>query len=165
MTHRPRTLKCQSRALCACLAAIVLVGIAEQTVESAGAKEISSRRLTYVVRAVQAARPAVVNIQGQKTVASTVQTAAGGTEAPRQVNGMGTGVVVDERGYILTNYHVVADVRRIQVTLYDHREYTAELVARDAESDLALIKIPVTEPLPLIRIGTSADLMEGEPVI
>ncbi|MGE3240356.1 MAG: trypsin-like peptidase domain-containing protein, partial [Pirellulales bacterium] len=139
--------------------------MSEQTVESAGAKEISSRRLTYVVRAVQAARPAVVNIQGQKTVASTVQTAAGGTEAPRQVNGMGTGVVVDERGYILTNYHVVADVRRIQVTLYDHREYTAELVARDAESDLALIKIPVTEPLPLIRIGTSADLMEGEPVI
>lgn len=120
--------------------------------------------MTYVVRAVQAARPAVVNIQGQKTVAATVQTAAG-SEAPRQVNGMGTGVVVDERGYILTNYHVVADVRRIQVTLYDHREYTAELVARDAESDLALIKIPVTEPLPLIHIGTSSDLMEGEPVI
>ena len=44
---------------------------------------------------------------------------------------MGTGVVIDERGYILTNYHVVADVRRIQVTLYDHREFTAELVARD----------------------------------
>ena len=116
------------------------------------------------MRAVRAARPAVVNIQGQKVVAPAVQTAAG-TEAPRQVNGMGTGVVVDERGYIITNYHVVADVRRIQVTLYDHREFTAELVARDAESDLALIKIPVTEPLPLIKIGTSSDLMEGEPVI
>lgn len=166
MTHRPRTLKCQSRALCACLATIVLLGISEQTVDSAAAKEISARRLTYVVRAVQAARPAVVNIQGQKTVAATVQTAAGsGSDAPRQVNGMGTGVVVDERGYILTNYHVVADVRRIQVTLHDHREYTAELVARDAQSDIALIKIPVTEPLPLIRIGTSTDLMEGEPVI
>jgi S1-C subfamily serine protease len=120
--------------------------------------------MTYVVRAVQTARPAVVNIQGQKTVTSTIQTAAG-TEAPRQVNGMGTGVVVDERGYILTNYHVVADVRRIQVTLYNHREYTAELVARDAESDLAVIKIPVTEPLPRMPIGISADLMEGEPVI
>ena len=78
---------------------------------------------------------------------------------------MGTGVVIDERGYILTNYHVVADVRRIQVTLYDHREFTAELVARDPVSDLAVIKIPVTEPLPLIKIGTSSDLMEGEPVI
>ena len=120
--------------------------------------------MTYVVRAVRAARPAVVNIQGQKVVAPAVQTAAG-TEAPRQVNGMGTGVVIDERGYILTNYHVVADVRRIQVTLFDHREYTAELVARDPVSDLAVIKIPITEPLPLIKIGTSSDLMEGEPVI
>jgi serine protease Do len=78
---------------------------------------------------------------------------------------MGTGVVVDPRGYILTNYHVVADVRRIQVTLHDHREFTAELVARDATTDIAVIKIPVTEPLPLITIGTSSDLMEGEPVI
>ncbi len=78
---------------------------------------------------------------------------------------MGTGVVIDERGYIITNYHVVADVRRIQVTLYDHREFTAELVARDAECDLALIKIQVTEPLPLLKIGTSSDLMEGESVI
>jgi serine protease Do len=120
--------------------------------------------MTYVVRAVRAARPAVVNIQGQKTVAPTVQTAAG-SETPRQVNGMGTGVVIDQRGYILTNYHVVADVRRIQVTLYDHRELTAELVARDTQSDLALIKIPITEPLALMRIGTSSDLMEGEPVI
>jgi serine protease Do len=164
MTHRLRTLKCPSRALCACLATAFLIGISGPANRISNAKEISSRRVTYVVRAVQAARPAVVNIQGQKTVAATVQTAAG-SEAPRQVNGMGTGVVVDERGYILTNYHVVADVRRIQVTLYDHREYTAELIARDPDSDLAVIKIPTKDPLPLIRIGTSADLMEGEPVI
>ncbi len=164
MTHRPRTSRCPSLAICACVAAYLLVGSPVQAVDTAVGKEISSRRMTYVVRAVRAARPAVVNIQGQKVVAPAVQTAAG-TESPRQVNGMGTGVVVDERGYILTNYHVVADVRRIQVTLYDHREFTAELVARDAQSDLALIKIPVTEPLALIKIGTSSDLMEGEPVI
>jgi serine protease Do len=164
MTHRPRTLKCQSLAICAGLAAILVAGLPVQAVDSAAAKEISSRRLTYVVRAVRDARPAVVNIQGQKVVSPSVQTAAG-AEAPKQVNGMGTGVVIDERGYIITNYHVVADVRRIQVTLHDHREFTAELVSRDAESDLALIKIPVTEPLPLMKIGTSADLMEGEPVI
>lgn len=120
--------------------------------------------MNYVVTAVRAAKPAVVNIQGQKTVPATVQTSAG-NEPPRQVNGMGTGVVIDERGYIITNYHVVADVRRIQVTLYDHREYTAELVARDAESDLALIKIPAAEHLALMKIGTSSDLMEGEEVI
>jgi serine protease Do len=152
-------------ALVACLAASFFVAIAADAAEPA-AKEISSRRMTYVVRAVRAARPAVVNIQGQKVVAPTAPTTSSTTtEAPRQVNGMGTGVVIDERGYILTNYHVVADVRRIQVTLYDHREFTAELVARDATTDLAVIKIPVNETLPLITIGTSSDLMEGEPVI
>lgn len=165
MTHRPRTRRCPSFALCACLAASFIVGIAAQADEPAVGKEVSSRRMTYVVRAVRAARPAVVNIQGQKVVAPTVQTTSAATEAPRQVNGMGTGVVIDERGYILTNYHVVADVRRIQVTLYDHREFTAELVARDATTDLAVIKIPINESLPLIKIGTSSDLMEGEPVI
>ena len=97
--------------------------------------------MTDVVIAVRAARPSVVNIQGQKTVPAAVQ-AAGNTELPHQVNGMGTGVVIDERGYILTNYHVVADVRHIQVTLDDHRAFTAELVARDAVADLAVIKIP-----------------------
>jgi len=164
MTHRPRARRCSTLASCACLAAFFLANFSLQAVDTAVAKEISAKRMTYVVRAVRAARPAVVNIQGQKVVAPAVQTAAG-TEAPRQVNGMGTGVVIDERGYILTNYHVVADVRRIQVTLFDHREYTAELVARDPVSDLAVIKIPITEPLPLIKIGTSSDLMEGEPVI
>ena len=78
---------------------------------------------------------------------------------------MGTGTIVDERGYILTNYHVVSDVRRIEVTLDDGRGYTAELVAYDAAADLAIIKIPAPKPLPVIRIGTSADLMEGESVI
>lgn len=147
-----------------CAAALVWLGISLIGASRVAADEITPRRLTYIVRAVRAARPAVVNIQGQKLVEPAVQ-AVGGTEAPRQVNGMGTGVIVDERGYILTNYHVVADVRRIQVTLDDHREYTADLVARDPTTDLAIIKIPTKAKLPLIRIGTSADLMEGEPVI
>jgi serine protease Do len=78
---------------------------------------------------------------------------------------MGTGVIIDERGYILTNYHVVADVHHIQVTLDDHRQFTADLIARDANADLAVVKISAPESLPVISIGTSSDLMEGEPVI
>ena len=127
-------------------------------------REISAERLTPAVLAVRAARPAVVSIQGQKTVSNGVE-AASGPDSPRQVNGMGTGTIVDERGYILTNYHVVSDVRRIEITLDDGRGYTAELIAYDAASDLAIIKIPAPKPLHVIRIGTSADLMEGESVI
>jgi serine protease Do len=87
------------------------------------------------------------------------------SDAPRQVNGMGTGTIIDERGYILTNYHVVADVRRIEVTMDDGRGTIAEMVAYDAAADLAIIKIPANKPLTIIRIGTSSDLMVGESVI
>jgi serine protease Do len=120
--------------------------------------------LTPVVRAVRDARPAVVSIQGQKTVSGSADM-VGAADAPRQVNGMGTGTIIDERGYILTNFHVVSDVRKIQVTLDDGRNYTADLIANDTKSDLAIIKIPTTKPLPVIRIGTSSDLMDGESVI
>jgi serine protease Do len=132
--------------------------------EAGHARVFSELRVTRVVLAVREARPSVVSIRGQKTSTHPEET-AGGTDVPRQVNGMGTGTVVDERGYILTNYHVVSDVRRIEVTLDDGRMYAAELIAYDAASDLAVIKIPASKPLPVIRFGTSADLMEGESVI
>jgi serine protease Do len=128
------------------------------------AREITEQRLTPIVIAVREARPAVVSIQGQKTVPGAAD-AVGIPDAPRQVNGMGTGTIIDERGYILTNYHVVSDVRRIHVTLDDGRSYTADLLAHDPKTDLAVIKIPTTRPLPVMRIGTSSDLMEGESVI
>src|SRR3954468_9297392 len=130
------------------------------------AHEISAQRLTPIVVAVKNARISVVSIRGQKTI---VEPAEPGTtqkaEAPRQVNGMGTGTIIDERGYILTNYHVVSDVRRIEVTLDDGRGLIADLVAYDAAADLAVIKVPTTKPLTVIRLGTSADLMVGESVI
>ncbi|MEX0612791.1 MAG: trypsin-like peptidase domain-containing protein [Pirellulales bacterium] len=132
--------------------------------EWANAREVSEHRLTPVVLAVRQARPAVVSIRGQKT-ATAQDDAASSSDTPRHVNGMGTGTIVDQRGYILTNYHVVSDVRRIEVTLDDGREYTADLVAYDAAADLAIIKIPAPKPLPIIRLGTSADLMDGESVI
>jgi serine protease Do len=60
---------------------------------------------------------------------------------------------------------VIEGVRQIQVTLYDQRSFTARMVARDAQTDLAIIKINAPESLPLVTIGTSSDLMLGETVI
>jgi len=121
-------------------------------------------RETPIVRAIRSARPAVVNIRGEKAL---VTTAANSTrpDTSRRVNGMGTGVVIDERGYIVTNHHVVDGVREIEVTLYDGTRYIAKLVARDPKTDLAIIKIDPDQPLQVIQIGTSADLMPGESVI
>ncbi len=125
----------------------------------------SELRETAIVKAVRKARATVVNIRGEKLVTPA---GTGGTfDAGRRVNGMGTGVIIDERGYVLTNHHVVDGVREIQVTLADGRRLTAHLVARDPETDLAIIKLHAdpNERFEVISVGTSADLMPGEPVI
>ncbi|WP_161603347.1 trypsin-like peptidase domain-containing protein [Blastopirellula marina] len=118
-------------------------------------------RVTPIVKAVQGVKESIVNIHGHKTIS----TASAIGDAPRQVNGMGTGVVVDERGYIITNQHVVEGVRRIQVTLHDGTTYVAQLIAFDEKTDLALIKVEAEKPLPVVKTGTSSDLMPGETVI
>jgi serine protease Do len=133
------------------------LGLAAQTMAS-------DLRETPIVKAVQHARGSVVNIRGEKTVAAPAgQSTASGVS--QRVNGMGTGVVIDQRGYIITNYHVVDGVRDIFVTTADGKRYTAKLVAHDAETDLAIIKINSQNELPVISIGTSSDLMTGETVI
>jgi len=78
---------------------------------------------------------------------------------------MGTGVVIDDRGYIITNYHVIDGVREIRVTLADGETYLAKPVSHDMKTDLAIIKIDAEGSVPVVRVGTSSDLMTGEPVI
>ena len=117
MTHRPRTSTVPVARFLRGLGDDFLVGFAEHAVETADAKEISPERMTYVVRAVRDARAGGGQHPRPEDRRRRPFRLPPATEAPRQVNGMGTGVVIDERGYILTNYHVVADVRRIQVTL------------------------------------------------
>ena len=123
----------------------------------------SEQRFTPIVKAAQRSKPAVVSIRGEKTVLPGPQT--GATEAPRRVNGMGTGVVIDPRGYILTNYHVIDGVHQIQVTTAEDKKYTATIIARDTETDLAVIKIRPAEKMDVIVMGTSSDLMQGETVV
>ena len=124
----------------------------------------SQQRETPIVKAVQRVQGAVVSIRGEKTVAIPPGQIAG-ADSSRRVNGMGTGVVIDSRGYIVTNYHVVDGVREIVVTLADGQRHVARLVTRDIETDLAIIKINTQAPLPVIPLGTSSDLMPGETVI
>lgn len=131
------------------------------------ARRARSARMTPMVRAIRRASPSVVNIHGQKTVRTTAAGMAGATgpESFRQVNGMGTGIVIDPRGYVITNYHVVEDVKEILVTLHDGETTRADLIASRVRSDLALIKVRTNKLLPTIPRGTSSDLMIGETVI
>ncbi len=121
-------------------------------------------RRTPIVRAIETVRDSVVNIHGQKMLSPGEDPAIRG-EGPRRVNGMGTGVVIDERGYILTNHHVVDGVQKIQVTLAGGNEYVARQISTDPANDLAVVKIDCPDKLPVIPVGTSSDLMVGESVI
>ena len=116
-------------------------------------------RMTPIVKAVKRCRMSVVNLRGKKTVPD----GESGTKT-KQVNGMGTGVVIDSRGYILTNYHVVQGVENIEVTTGNREETRARLLAHDPETDLAVLKINTVQPLPTIKLGTSSDLMLAESV-
>jgi serine protease Do len=124
----------------------------------------AASRRTPIVNAVERARGATVNIHSQRTVHTPVDTFNHAT-TPNRVNGMGTGIIIDPRGYIVTNYHVVEDVNVIRVRLSDGTEQNAAVVARNPETDLALIRIDVGRPLPTITLGTASDLMVGETVL
>jgi serine protease Do len=123
-------------------------------------------RQTPLVKAIRRARPAVVNIHSEKTAPYSPTDAAfsAGNPRGRKINGMGTGVIIDERGYIVTNHHVVNGVDSLRVTLDNGSNYVATVVSEDPVRDLALLKIQSREPLPVMPIGTSSDLMLGETV-
>ena len=82
---------------------------------------------------------------------------------PREnVRAAGSGVIVDPRGYILTNNHVVENAAEIQVRLSDQRKFPARLVGRDPKTDLAVLKIEATGPLPVAELGDSDRLRIGQ---
>ena len=126
----------------------------------------SNNRRTQIVEVVEKVKDAVVNIHSERTVAAAgTDDLYGVAAAPSRVNGMGTGIVIDPRGYIITNHHVIEDVQVIKVRLADGSTYPAKVVARDHENDLALLKIEPRKPLATIPLGTSQDLMIGETVL
>lgn len=76
---------------------------------------------------------------------------------------VGSGVVVDDRGYVVTNHHVVENPGRLSVMLSDGREYVAEFVASDSKEDLAVIKLPITD-LPTLYWTDSTSVRLGQQV-
>ena len=84
-----------------------------------------------------------------------------------QDGGSGSGSIIDKRGYILTNVHVIADATKIYVSLFDGTQYEAEVVGTDLDSDLAVIKFtpPAGMELKTITFGDSSSLKVGQRVI
>jgi len=83
---------------------------------------------------------------------------------PRQ--GAGSGAIIDERGHILTNHHVIEDARKLEVTLSNGKKYQAQLIGSDPDTDVAVLKIDAKkEALSVIPMGVSDNLKVGQKVI
>ena len=85
-------------------------------------------------------------------------------QTPRRSQGVGSGVIVNSEGYILTNHHVVDGALEIRVETTDNRTFTAKLVGSDPPSDLAVLKIEANG-LPTIPMGNSDRVRVGDPVL
>src|SRR2546427_6360637 len=106
------------------------------------------------IQAVETAAASVVNI-GSST--------PWGEGPPWRRRGVGSGVVFDGEGHLLTNYHVVDDMERIMVTLPDGRVLGGTVVGGDEETDIAVVK--GEEKLPAAAFGDSDKLRVGQPIL
>jgi len=140
-------------------------------------------RETAVVKAVREVSPAVVNISSAVQMRKRTSPFSGfgfnpffeeffkdffdpRFERRRKYTSLGSGVIIDgKKGLILTNAHVIQKTGTIKVVLKDEREFEAQIVGADPDSDLAVLKIASEQVLPAIKMGSSEDLMIGETVI
>ena len=162
-------MKRQLLAFVSILAAIASSARAQDVPVATTAPTINLRR-TVTVDVVQKTKDAVVYVNTSKTI----RTSPFGDDPffrnlvpPQnvQVHSLGSGFIIHEDGYCVTNNHVIDRAREITVDLPDGRKLEADLVAADPDNDLAILRIKSDKPLPYIELGDSADLMIGEPVI
>jgi len=130
----------------------------------AAAQGTASRR-TPVVQVVERVAPAVVNISAESIVRE-VDPFFGGLfgSRTRRAQSLGSGLIVDANGVVLTNAHVIEGASRILVVLGDGRELEADVLGSDRDADLAVLKV-AARGLPAVPLGRSAGLLMGETVI
>ena len=121
--------------------------------------------------AAQRASPAVVSINTSKAPINHPQSNDpwfrfffGDQAQDQPQTGLGSGVIVSPAGYILTNNHVIEEADQIEVLLTDGRKSAAQVIGTDPETDLAILKVNLTD-LPVITLGDSDALVIGDPVL
>ena len=115
--------------------------------------------------------PAVVNVYSRRVVNNRSPFANDPVfsrmfrSQPREQNSLGSGVIVDQSGVIVTNYHVVAGATELRVVLADRREFEAEVLLTDEATDLAILKIETEEPLTTLPFNMTDDPEVGDLVL
>ncbi|TGY89833.1 DegQ family serine endoprotease [Marinicauda algicola] len=122
---------------------------------------------------VREAAPAVVNVYSRRVVAQRSPFAGdpfferffGPQTRQREVGSLGSGVIVDPSGIIVTNHHVVEGAQELRVVLADRREFDAELLLADERTDLAVLRIDAGEALPVLPYDEAGDAEVGDLVL
>lgn len=107
--------------------------------------------------------PGLVQVRVQRTQPPPGEGEEPAPDEPRRASG--SGFLIREDGFLVTNAHVIADATRIQVRLQDGRRFDAKLVGKDSRVDLALVKIDGVQGLPVLALGDSNRLRVGEFVL
>lgn len=119
------------------------------------AKDNQALSITDVVKKVA---PAVVTV--------STKSVQQGLFSPTEQEGVGSGFIINEEGYVLTNYHVISGAQQLKVTLNNGKEVNAKIVNYDQEQDLAVVKITDNIKIPaVVELGDSNALQAGEEVI
>jgi serine protease Do len=108
----------------------------------------------------------VVNVRATRELATGGSLPFIGRLLPKgNVSSIGSGVIIDPRGLVLTNHHIVDGAKLVKVQLSDEREYLAEVIGRDPPLDLALLQVHTDERLPFARFGRSRSMQVGDYVV
>jgi serine peptidase DegS len=137
-----------------------------QTVTAGPDAQAPSTEASFAT-AVRASAPAVVSIYTrriERVPASPVEQLMGGPARSRYRESLGSGVIVDAQGHIVTNHHVIASSSAINVQLADGRSAEARVVGRDPDTDLAVLKIDLPQ-LPVMRMGRADRVAVGDIVL
>jgi len=170
------------------LVALVVLSFPASPLHAGGEAEVTDPlRRSVVVETVEKVAPAVVGVFAEKTVAEPSPFRSYGDnpffdpfspffgtpparrgekpETHREPVSMGSGVIVDASGIVITNEHVIAAGDSIRIQLSDNREFDAKVVGGDPDFDLAVLKVDAKAPLPFVPIGNDDSILIGETVI
>lgn len=117
---------------------------------------------TVITTLAEQAKPSVVNLF---PLPSTGRTREGSRDRAPNGSGSGSGLIVDADGHIVTNNHVIGDATEIEVRFSDKTKLVAQVVGKDPDTDLALLKVTTDRPLPNARFGDSSTVKVGQWVL
>jgi len=161
ITRQTKWPRLVTASLCAMLFLAAPQGFSEAAQESDGKRLVEQIQGVFMDLADRV-KPAVVNIA---PVSATVRSGENPRERNPNSSGTGSGVIVDKRGLIVTNNHVVGDAKEVEVRLSTRHKFIGQVIGRDPDTDLAIVQVATDHDLPTVPFGDSSKVRVGQWVL